>query len=119
MSDGGIVFLTVLVSLAYLRLMTVHLRTELWPDRLSVAMKGLFRKVRIPVAEIAGAEAVEYDPVSEYGGYGIRDGQRGKAYIASGTRGVHLLLTDGREFLIGSQRPDELVREIMEARQKR
>jgi hypothetical protein len=115
MTDGGIVFLTVVVLLVYLRLLAVHLWTELRPDRLSVAMKGLFRRVRIPVADIAKAEPVEYDPASEYGGYGIRDGPRGKAYIASGVRAVHLQLSDGRQFLIGSQRVDELVRKILEA----
>jgi hypothetical protein len=119
MSNGGMVFLTVLVWLVYLRLMAVHLRTELRPDRLSVAMKGLFRRSRIPVAEIVKAEPVEYDAIAEYGGYGIRDGPLGKAYIASGSRAVHLQLSDGREFLIGSQRADELARSINQAQSAR
>lgn len=116
MSNGGIVFLTVLVFLVFLRLISVHLRTELTPERLSVAMKGLFRRTRIPLVDVVKAEAVDYDAAAEYGGYGIRDGPRGKAYIATGARAVQLWLRDGREFLIGSQRPEELARTINKAR---
>ena len=116
MSNGGIVFLTVLVFLVFLRLISVHLRTELTPERLSVAMKGLFRRTRIRLADVAKAEAIDYDATAEYGGYGIRNGPRGKAYIASGARAVQLQLRDGREFLIGSQRPDELARKINQAK---
>lgn len=115
MTNGGIIFLTVLVAVVYLRLITVHIRTDLRGRRLTVAMKGLFRCTRIRLADVARAEPVEYD-AAEYGGYGIRNGPRGKAYIASGKRAVHLQLRDGREFLIGSQRPDELARKINEAR---
>jgi hypothetical protein len=79
MTNGGIIFLTVLVGMVYLRLITVHIRTDLRGRRLTVAMKGLFRRTLIQLADVANAEAVEYDAVSEYGGYGIRKGPRGKA----------------------------------------
>lgn len=116
MTNGGIVFLTVLVLLVYLRLVTVRLVTELKHDRLSVAMKGLFSRTGIPVGDIGAAKVVEYDALADYGGYGIRSGARGKAYIASGLRAVQLQLRDGRGILIGSQKADELARLIDEAR---
>jgi hypothetical protein len=108
-------YATVLTLLVYVRLITVRLVTELRPKQLSVAMKGFWRRIRVPVAEIRTTAAVEYNPISEYRGYGIRSGPRGRAYIASGNQAVQLELRDGRKLLIGSQRPKELARKIVEA----
>ncbi|WFN33782.1 DUF6141 family protein [Methanogenium sp. S4BF] len=57
---------------------------------------------------IAAAESVSYRPLRDYGGWGIRWGKRGAAYMVSGNRGVCVSLSDGTSFLIGSQRADEL-----------
>jgi hypothetical protein len=115
MSSGGLLFLTILISLVFLRLVTVRLTTELRPAQLSIAMKGVWRRSRLPVAGILSAQPVTYDPIAEYGGYGVRPGPRGRAYIARGNRAVQLELRDGSKILLGSQCPDELVREIAEA----
>jgi len=115
MSDGGLLFLTILISLVFLRLITVRLTTELRPAQLSIGLKGVWRRTRVPVAEIRSALPVTYNPAAEYGGYGIRPGPRGRAYIASGTQAVQLELGDGRKILLGSQRPAELARKIADA----
>ena len=117
-TNGNLLFLTILTLVVYLRLITVRLVTELRPEQLSVAMKGFWRRTRIPVADIRTAAAVEYDPVSEYHGYGIRSGPRGQAYIASGNQAVQLELTDGRKLLVGSQLSKELTRKIAEAQRR-
>ncbi|MGO9258844.1 MAG: hypothetical protein ACLQU1_21365 [Bryobacteraceae bacterium] len=117
-TNGGLLFLTALILLVYIRLITVRLVTELRPAQLSVAMKGLWRRTRVALADIRKAVAVEYDPVTEYRGYGVRSGPRGQAYIASGSQAVQLELRDGRKLLIGSQRPQELARRIAEAQRQ-
>jgi hypothetical protein len=104
--------------LVYIRLITIRLVTELRPEQLSVAMKGFWRRMRIPIAEIRTAAAVEYDPIGEYRGYGVRTGPRGQAYIAAGNQGVELELRDGRKLLVGSQQPKELARRIVEAQRR-
>jgi hypothetical protein len=114
-TSANLLFLTILTLVVYLRLITVRLVTELRPEQLSVAMKGFWRRTRIPVADIRAAIAVEYDPVGEYRGYGIRSGPRGQAYIASGNQAVQLELTGGRKLLVGSQQSKELTRKIVEA----
>lgn len=116
MSDGGVIFLTVLLVAVYLRLITVRLVTDIRSGELFVGLQGLWRKRRLPLADIRSAIEVQYDPAAEYGGYGIRSSAKGLAYIASGNRGVQLELNDGRKLLIGSQRPGELAQSIMEAR---
>ena len=61
-----------------------------------------------PLATIVRAEAVTYQPIREYGGWGIRIGMKGWAYNVSGNRGVQITLEGGRSFLLGSLQPEEL-----------
>jgi hypothetical protein len=62
----------------------------------------------VPLATIAGARAVVYRPLFEYGGWGIRLGKKGWAYTISGNRGVQVTLKDGTSFLLGSQRERQI-----------
>ncbi|GAA0677586.1 hypothetical protein ACFQDG_08645 [Natronoarchaeum mannanilyticum] len=71
---------------------------------------------RVPLGEIERAEAVEYSPIRDYGGWGIRWTGGGKAYNVSGSEGVRLDRRDANELLIGSQRADELEAAIERAR---
>lgn len=76
----------------------------------------LLRRREIPVATIHAAEAVEYRPLREYGGWGIRyNAKLGWAYTAHGRRGVRMRLADGQGLLVGSQRPDALLAAIQDA----
>lgn len=87
----------------------VRLVTEVTPGLLSVRLVP-FRGRQIPTRDIRSAEAREYSPMGEYGGWGIRvsrDG--GKAYNAYGKMGVQLVLTDGKRVLVGTQRAEELI----------
>jgi hypothetical protein len=108
LTNGELLFQTSLLILIYLRLLTVRLVTELRAGELSVSLRGLWRKRTISMDRVRKARVVQYDPVHDFGGYGMRSGKRGQAYIASGDRGVELELRDGRKILIGSQTPDQL-----------
>lgn len=110
-SNGGLIFLTILLVGVYLRLITVRLVTDVGWGEIAVGLRGLWRRRRIPLSAIRSAKPVEYNPV-DYGGYGIRSGPMGLAYIADGNRGVQVELSDGRKLLIGSQRAEELARAI-------
>ena len=116
MSNGNVIFLSVLLVAVYIRLITVRLVTDVKPAEVAVGLRGLWRIKHVPIRSIRNAKAVQY-AISEYGGYGIRSGPRGPAYIAQGNRGVELELTDGGKMLIGSQRAEELAARIMQARQ--
>ncbi len=61
----------------------------------------------LPWSRIRSAQARQYSPIREYGGWGIRYGRKGKAYNVSGDRGVEVELADGKSILFGSQRADE------------
>jgi hypothetical protein len=72
---------------------------------------GFFPTYRrtIFIANISSAEVVQYRPIADCGGWGIRVGRDGERVLnARGNRGVRLHLVDGSKILIGSQRPEEL-----------
>jgi hypothetical protein len=74
-----------------------------------------FMRRTIAFGNIKRCEVRSYNPLKEYGGWGVRFGRSGKAYNVSGNRGVQLELSSGERLLLGSQRPEELAA-AMEAR---
>lgn len=84
--------------------------TRVTPGELRVTFGFVptYRRI-VPTAAIARIEVVQYHPVRDYVGWGIRFGRRGqRIYNARGNRGVALHLRDGSHLLVGSQRPEEL-----------
>ena len=71
-----------------------------------------YRKIRWE--EIKNYQARTYNPIREFGGWGIRWSWslKRKAYNVSGNRGVQLELSNGKQVLVGSQRPEELAQAI-------
>lgn len=67
----------------------------------------------VTLTDVVKVEVVEYRPMADYGGWGIRRGRNGeRVYNARGNRGVRLELGDGTRVLVGSQTPEELARAI-------
>ncbi|HEX9287835.1 MAG TPA: hypothetical protein VF999_11275 [Thermoanaerobaculia bacterium] len=95
-------------------LLSMRLTTTVTGDSISVRY-GFLYKTRVPLTEIALAEAVEYAPVREYGGWGIRGSRQRRALNARGNQGVLLTRIDGTTLLVGSQRPRELLNALAHA----
>ena len=92
---------------------SMHLKTQVKPDGIYLRFYPFHLKaVFIPKERIATAEAVTYNPILDYGGWGIRWSFSGKAYNISGNKGVQLMYKDKKRLLIGSQKHDELGRVI-------
>jgi hypothetical protein len=108
MSNGSLIGWTVFLWLVYFRLITVRLVTDVRDSELLVAMRGLWRKRRIPLSEIQSVEEIGFNPERDFGGYGIRTTRTETAYVASGTRGVRLRLSSGVNVVVGSAKPDQL-----------
>lgn len=76
-----------------------------------VESDGIFLRFRylqinwiiLPFNEIVKAESFRYNPIRDFGGWGIRYSEKGKAYNVSGNYGVLLTMVDGKKILIGSQ----------------
>ena len=99
----------VLVGVASLRM-----STRVTPDALTVRY-GILYSTRVPLLDVARAEAVVYRPLRDYGGWGIRGLGRRRAVNARGDRGVLLVRRDGSTLLVGSQHPGELLEALAHA----
>ena len=98
-----------------LLLYKMKLTTKLDSNCLHIVFSPLRRR-DIPLSDIYRWEARTYNPIRDYGGWGIKVGRRGWAYNVSGNRGVELELTNGKKLLIGSQRSEELSAAISRAK---
>ena len=69
----------------------------------------------VPFSEIVSLESVRYQPLREFGGWGVRGWGKRKAWSARGNQAVALTLEDDRLLLIGSDHPRRLEERIRAA----
>ena len=58
--------------------------------------------------DIEKLESLQYNPILDYGGWGIRHRFKGKAYNIRGNKGVKIYMKNGKTILFGSQKYKEL-----------
>jgi hypothetical protein len=107
-----LVLMTIGMAALLYWLLKMHLVTEVREKEVYVHFRLLWKPRRLPFAAILSAEPVTYRPIEQFGGRGIRRGRFGWAYTVSGTRGVRLILAGGEQFLIGSERAEDLAAAI-------
>jgi hypothetical protein len=111
LSDAGLILVgmvtsVLMIAVAWL-VRSARLITEVRSEGLYVRFFPLgWKSYRYD--DIASYQVRTYQPIRDYGGWGIRWGREGKAYIAGGNEGLQLLLNDGRKVLIGSQKAADL-----------
>lgn len=101
----------------------VSLQTQVTKVGVSVRFFPFVRKTTLySFAEIESAEVIDYKPIKEYGGWGLRVGKNGVAYSVSGKKGVLITFKEPRKMfwgkhktlLIGTQKPEEWRRVLAE-----
>ena len=108
-SDGSVWLLWLGIGIAFpILFWFMRLTVEVSPKAVQIRYVPLLRR-NIPLSEIKGVRARTYQPMLEYGGWGIRGWWRGRViYSVSGNQCVDLELQDGRLVVIGSLHADEL-----------
>ena len=101
---GTAVFLAALVAMS-------RMQTEVTADSVDISMFYLISE-SIPHGQIAEHQVLEYRPLREFGGWGLRYGPSGRAYSMSGSEGVRLVLDDGSQVTLGSQNAEALASAI-------
>lgn len=95
----------------------IRMDTEVRNDGLYVRFYPLLGSAqRVGWEQVKDAQVVTVHPIADYGGWGIRSGMRGKAYLVSGNGCILLSLTSGQSLCVGSQRPQDLSMAIALAR---
>ncbi|MBM3404295.1 MAG: hypothetical protein FJY10_05340 [Bacteroidetes bacterium] len=104
-------FVFLIMSGATWLVFSIRLITEVTDAGLMYRFPPLINRYKtLDRHSIASFETRQYNPVREYGGWGIRagGGKRGIAYNVKGKFGLQLHLHNGKKILFGTQRPDAL-----------
>jgi len=59
--------------------------------------------------EVLSYRVLQYRPIVDYGGWGIKGTSSDRAYNVHGNQGVNIALMDDKQITIGSQRPGDLI----------
>ena len=115
MSDTGFLRVFGLISSLTLLFLFFRLETIIKKDGIYVRFFPIhiaFRKYTWE--KIDKAFVRKYNPITEYGGWGLRYGLfgKGKALNVSGNKGLQLVFHDNSQLLIGTNKPEELAQAL-------
>ncbi len=113
MNDSGLkvslILAIVLVTALIVLFAMAKLTTQIDKKFISYKYFPLHKSFRkIAWKSVVKFEVVTYQPVSQYGGWGIRAGKNGKVFSVSGNRGLQIELRTGERILIGTTKANEL-----------
>ncbi len=115
MTNPGLLISTAIIGLISLLLLGVRLETQINSEGIHVRLFPFHLSFRnYPWTSIKKSFVRQYEPIGEFGGWGIRFGlfHGGRAFNMSGNMGLQLEFNDGGKLLIGTNKPDELKRVI-------
>lgn len=99
---GIVILFLVFITLAY----------SIDKEGVSISFFPFFRRKIFRKEEIEEINIVDYSPISDFGGWGLRYGRNNTtAYNVKGNRGILFLLKDGKNYLIGSQLDESYLQE--------
>jgi len=114
-SGINVIAIAVLVVVAVALVLFPSLTVIIWEEELIVQLgPGAIRK-RFRLNEIQSCQAIK---IPWYYGWGIRLTPRGMLFRVSGFHAVHIKLTSGKEYVIGTDLPQELEEAIRQALSK-
>lgn len=116
MSNVGLIITMAIVLLTTIPFFSGSLQTFINKEGVYVKFTPfLFRFKFYDWNDINSISIERYNPISEFGGWGIRVGRKGaKAYSMSGKEALKLNLKNKKTIVIGTRQPDYLKKIVME-----
>lgn len=109
MSDSGLISGTFAMLSTSFLFFVFRLDTNITEEAIYVRFFPLHLKSRKYFwKDIEKAHVRTYQPIWEYGGYGIKGLKNDRAFNISGNQGLQLVFKDGKKLLIGTKKPTEL-----------
>jgi len=106
MSNGGLIAAFIFQTALTFFVVTQHLVTKIDAQGVHIKFWPYHRKWKLYTwDEIAACQVKQYNPISEYGGWGLRLG----AYNVSGNMGLLLIFKRSTSLMIGTQKPEEMI----------
>ncbi|MEM7446105.1 MAG: hypothetical protein AAF414_22485 [Pseudomonadota bacterium] len=103
---GWLVAIVACIYLAFI--WSLVLTTTVEADHVDIRFRPFMHR-RIGKAEIEDIGLETFQPIRDWGGWGVRMRGADRAYTMSGNRAVALTLSDGNKVLIGSPCPEILL----------
>jgi hypothetical protein len=104
--DSLVALLVMLLLPAFM--LSLRLKTIIKSDGIYVRFSPFHLKFHYyDWAQIDKCFVRTYNPIGEYGGWGLRGFKNKKAFNVSGNNGIQLVFHDGKSLLIGTNLPDE------------
>jgi hypothetical protein len=91
--------------------LSLRLKTQINKTGIRFSYFPFLKEKSFALEQIQSIEVVEYDPLTSYGGWGIRSNFESWAYNTSGNFGI-MVTTPSKKFLLGTQKPEE-AREVI------
>jgi hypothetical protein len=114
--DWAFLFFFPVPLLFIIFLLRTELSTTINGKGIHISYRPFFKKEKvIQWSEIKNCYIRIYNPLKEYGGWGIRPALKrklGKAYNVSGNKGIQVELVGGELILIGTRKPGEAEEKI-------
>lgn len=112
-SNELVIAMSIASLLGIIWLQRLRMVTIINNEGISIKFKPLmFQSRKFKWNEIYSAKIRKYNPITEFGGWGIRLGLfgKGRAYNVKGNIGLQLELTNGKRVLLGTQTKEELLK---------
>ncbi len=92
------------------------MRVSVSPNKISVRL-GMFnwKLLELSPDQIISAEVAHFNPLRDFGGWGIRFSRSRKGFFFEGNQGVLITPTKGMPVLIGSNQPQDLLQAVQTA----
>lgn len=109
MNNFGLCLTAMFVLLLTILVVNFRLDTHIKNDGIYVRFFPLHLKYRhYSWEQLSKAYMRTYNPISEFGGWGIRLGKAGNAYNIYGNKGLQLEFISGKKLLIGTNKSEEV-----------
>lgn len=111
MDDTGLILVMLFVMLLTIFFLYLRLDTTISKDGIHYRFMPFQREFRkVPWDSISKSYVRQYKPIREFGGWGLRTSFSGggSAYNIAGNKGLQLVYHNGKKFLIGTQKPEEM-----------
>lgn len=120
MSDTELMITASLMFIFTLIFLAMRLETYIKKDGIYVRFFPFHLTIkRYSWETIQRCSVRQYDPITEYGGWGLRFGfqRKGMAFNVSGNKGIQLVLKNGSMLLIGTNKPEEAIETLQRFKQ--
>lgn len=107
-SDGSLIIGLLIILLVSLLMYSFRLETDIKSEGIYVRFAPFHRNPKFyPWNIIQQSYIRRYNPILEYGGWGLRGLGKNRALNVSGNKGIQLVMQDGLKLLIGTKHADE------------